>query len=53
VQLASFRLQGPARDWWLRKKREYETARREWTWIEFVAAFKKQFIPKWVGEESR
>jgi hypothetical protein len=45
VQFASFRLQGPARDWWLQKKGEYEIARRKWTWTEFVAAFRKQFIP--------
>jgi hypothetical protein len=52
VHFASFRLQGLAQDWWLRKKGEYETARREWTWIEFVTAFRKQFIPQWVVEKK-
>jgi hypothetical protein len=31
VQFVTFRLRGPARDWWLRKKEAYEREQRTWS----------------------
>jgi hypothetical protein len=50
MHFASFRLLRPARDWWLRKKEEYDLRQQVWTWTEFLAEFKKKFIPCWVME---
>jgi hypothetical protein len=50
VRFAFFRLLGPARDWWLRKNEEHEATQIEWTWTEFLATFRKQFIPRCIFE---
>jgi hypothetical protein len=52
VQFAAFRLQGPTRDWWLRKKEEYAVEQKVWTWVDFLAKFKDRFIPRWVIERK-
>jgi hypothetical protein len=52
VQLATFQLQGPAQDFWLKKKEVHKREQKEWTWADFQKEFKSQFIPRWIVEKK-
>jgi hypothetical protein len=51
IQFATFRLRGPARDWWHQKKEVYEREQRVWIWVDFLTEFRDQFIPQYVVEK--
>jgi hypothetical protein len=51
IKFAAFRLEGPVRDWWVRRNKTLEMEQRTWDWDEFVSEFNKKFIPQWVVEK--
>jgi hypothetical protein len=36
IKFATFRLRGPAQDWWQRIQADWESSQQEWTWEYFV-----------------
>jgi hypothetical protein len=51
IKFATFRLRGPARDWWIRVQEAWKQNGVEWSWNTFVLVFKAEFIPQWVVEK--
>jgi hypothetical protein len=46
IKFATFRLQGPTRDWWIRVQEAWEQSGVEWTWNTLVLVFRAEFIPQ-------
>jgi hypothetical protein len=52
IKFATFRLRGPARDWWIRVQEAWKQDGVEWNWNTFVLVFRTEFIPQWVVEKK-
>ncbi|KAI5653654.1 hypothetical protein M9H77_30841 [Catharanthus roseus] len=52
VMFGAFRLQGMAKDWWLRASEARTLKNQPWTWNDFQEELKKEYISRWVHTDE-